>query len=786
MQNGLTEFIPHGICLLWRKDLLFLHVVSDSLITMSYYSIPITLGYFIVKRKDLAFRRVFFLFILFITACGATHAMDIWTIWYPDYIAEGVIKLVTAAASVTTAIVLWRVIPHALSLPTPTRLREANLRFQHEMEERMRAEAQLRQLNADLEQMVEKRTSQLVSANNQLNDEIQDRRRIEQSLRESEQRYRALFEQMPDAVVLKDIESGRLVDFNQKAYEDLGYSLEEFQRLRINDIDRSASADEMKRRIDKTRDEGSYSFETEHITKHGEIRNIRVNAKVVGSDQKKFVQAVWTDISSYKQLEQALRAKQENLEHTQRQMEYVLRTSPAAIYSLVTSGNDIAPFKISFISDAINAITGFEPAAWCNNEAFWIERIHPDDLAGVLVNDKELMKTANVSQQYRIQRNDGSYCWVHDQRRLFRDDLGNIVGVIGACIDITDRKQAEEDLIKSLQFNRAILHIAMDGFLVVNQKGLVVDVNPAFCQLTGYNLDEIINKMSAEAFSAVETPEEIAGRIERIIARGSDHFQISVRHKCGEVIDVDVCANYLPADDDRIFAFVRDITEQRKSERDRFAQMEQQRETVVREVHHRIKNNLQGVIGLLDLYSQDHPDAKEVVSDIIGKIKSVAVVFGLQGQHGADDICLCEITSEICKGAERLTGTVVAPQVEWLRRYPIQVDKNKAVPIALIINELVINALKHGRKTASGEPVLVKVGGDEESAAVTVQNECDAIPSGFDFARGRGIGTGLTLVKSLLPSEGAKLTLSCTNGIMTAELRLSEPIVNILKRQRAV
>src|SRR3954454_17249407 len=103
------EFMPHGMCILWRPDLLWLHAGSDALIALAYYSIPVALIYIVRRRKDLVFPTVFILFGAFIFACGTTHVLGVWTIWHPDYWVEGAVKAATAAISVVSAILLWRV-----------------------------------------------------------------------------------------------------------------------------------------------------------------------------------------------------------------------------------------------------------------------------------------------------------------------------------------------------------------------------------------------------------------------------------------------------------------------------------------------------------------------------------------------------------------------------------------------------------------------------------------------------------------------------------------------------
>jgi serine phosphatase RsbU (regulator of sigma subunit) len=116
-------FMPHGYCLLWKPSLVLLHVISDSLIGIAYVSIPFALVYFVRKRRDLPFDWMFVCFGIFILACGLTHFMAAWVIWHPDYWLSGAIKAVTAIASVPTAILLVRLIPKGLALPSPEALR---------------------------------------------------------------------------------------------------------------------------------------------------------------------------------------------------------------------------------------------------------------------------------------------------------------------------------------------------------------------------------------------------------------------------------------------------------------------------------------------------------------------------------------------------------------------------------------------------------------------------------------------------------------------------------------
>ncbi len=157
---GAQGLAPHGYCLLWDPDLIWTHVVADALIGAAYFSIPVAMAYFLTHRRDIAFGWVAWLFATFIMACGTTHFLSIWVLWNPDYGAEALVKLATAAVSVLTAIALWPLLPRLIALPSPAQLASANAGLQlriaerdaaldaleRETAERQKAEEKLRQV----------------------------------------------------------------------------------------------------------------------------------------------------------------------------------------------------------------------------------------------------------------------------------------------------------------------------------------------------------------------------------------------------------------------------------------------------------------------------------------------------------------------------------------------------------------------------------------------------------------------------------------------------------------
>jgi len=123
---GATGLSAHGFCLLWQPGLIWTYALSDTAIALAYFSIPVALVVIARRRADLVFRPLLWLFAAFILLCGTTHWLELLTLWVPAYGLEAVVKAATAIVSVFTAIALWRLLPLALTLPSPAQFREAN------------------------------------------------------------------------------------------------------------------------------------------------------------------------------------------------------------------------------------------------------------------------------------------------------------------------------------------------------------------------------------------------------------------------------------------------------------------------------------------------------------------------------------------------------------------------------------------------------------------------------------------------------------------------------------
>jgi len=177
-----SDFMPHGFCYLWNPAVLWLNVGSDAVIAASYYAIPVLLFSFARKRRDLSFQWVFVAFAMFILACGTTHLLGVWTVWHGTYRLDGLVKAVTAAVSLITAVSLVPFLPKVLALPSPAQLSAANEALTREVGQRTAVEEQIRQLNSELESRVVERTADLERTNADLQAEIKRREEAEDRL----------------------------------------------------------------------------------------------------------------------------------------------------------------------------------------------------------------------------------------------------------------------------------------------------------------------------------------------------------------------------------------------------------------------------------------------------------------------------------------------------------------------------------------------------------------------------------------------------------------------------
>ena len=144
------KFMPHGMCYMWRADILLMNVVSDILIGLSYFCIPVIIIYFLRRHAEVPYRGMFYMFCVFIGSCGVTHGVAVWNVWHGLYGVQGIVKTWTALVSVATAAFLLPLAPKLVALRGPVELARANAALEEQIDQRRKSELQTVRLQSEL------------------------------------------------------------------------------------------------------------------------------------------------------------------------------------------------------------------------------------------------------------------------------------------------------------------------------------------------------------------------------------------------------------------------------------------------------------------------------------------------------------------------------------------------------------------------------------------------------------------------------------------------------------
>ncbi len=280
--------------------------------------------------------------------------------------------------------------------------------------------------------------------------DISDRYRTEAALRESEERFRQIAENSQEIFWIASHNRQKLLYVNS-AYETIfGQTCESLYADPLGWIDRMIHPSDRYRVLgavmQQILDPQEISHEYRIIRPDGSIRWLWERIFPIRNEQGEVYRqaGLVSDITQRKNMEETLRVTQERLG-------YLITRNPAVIYSMEPWGN----CRITFISDNVKTLLGYEPEKFLKNPGFWIDRIHPEDLPDISSPiESGWQPGQSMSYEYRFLCDRGNYRWMRDENRLLLDEQGNPLEVVGYLADITERKQAEEEIRKAMKKER--------------------------------------------------------------------------------------------------------------------------------------------------------------------------------------------------------------------------------------------------------------------------------------------------------------------------------------------
>jgi PAS domain S-box-containing protein len=370
--------------------------------------------------------------------------------------------------------------------------------------------------------------------------------KADHTLSEAEIRYKALFEQSPDGILLIDTR-GNILDFNETAHHQLGYSREEFAKLRIADIDPVDSQEAIQKKINEILIQGKAEHEVRHKTKRGAIRDVHVITQVLKLSGKTVFHTIWRDITEQKRAEEAIR-------HNEDKFRTLFDSADDAVFVLTPEGN--------FID--INR-TAHERLGYTKHEllSMHVSQLHSRRLRGEVAQKIALVREQGhaVVESEHVKK-DGTIMPVEINAR-FMDYSGKKV-IFSIIRDITGRKKAEEELLlfRNLlnQSNDAIFvnDPATGSFLIVNDKA---------CSNLGYDRKELLNMRTLDIEAAFPDQAAWDAHVKIVKSKGSMILEGTHKRTDGTLFPVEVNVTYMAlGGTDYMVAVARDITERKQAE----------------------------------------------------------------------------------------------------------------------------------------------------------------------------------------------------------------------------
>lgn len=382
-----------------------------------------------------------------------------------------------------------------------------------------------------------------------------------------------------------------------------------------------------------------------------------------------------------------------------------------------------------------------------------------------------LLEGQTETFECRVMARDGRQFWV----------AGNVVAsdvqrggrqLTYALLDIEQRRQAEVRIAQAQASLQRIIDLAPLAITLRDASNLrVLQINPAALTLTGKAIDVVIGSTPEEIYEP-----QLAARLRADMLAACGSTQAS-RHEY--VIPVGGVqrvwdASFLPLataseGSDQLLLVATDVTEQRAADKARLEAAIAQREMLVKEVHHRIKNNLQGVAGLLQQIAVRRPEVASIISEVVGQVQAIAQVYGLQ-VGAAGPLHIASVAEAIVQSVQRTFGREIAFNLQGSSPRRWILPEAEAIPIALTLNELLTNAIKHG---GQGN-VVCDFRFDDAGVRISISNP-GTLPKEFDLAQMPTGVSGLGLVRALLPRRNATLSIAQRRQRVEATIELVSP-----------
>jgi PAS domain S-box-containing protein len=580
--------------------------------------------------------------------------------------------------------------------------------------------------------------------------DITERKRAEDAMRESEEKYRILVEKANEAIII--VQDGVFVFANRSMSDLLGVPAGDLEGKPFIDFvwseDRELVNANYRKRIAGEPVRDDYDFRI--IGAGGRLTWVFLSAAVIQWKGKTATLNLLTDITERKRAEEVL-------QQYNQKWEAITTSSPDGIGMISLDG------KLQLMSDKLLTMYGYsvkEKDEVIKKIVF--DFIDPSNHKMLFDNMRKLLagkKDFNVSEYLAIKK-DNSKFYVELSSSVLFDSKGDPESILFVERDITERKQAESQrettlaaLRESEENYRLLVENSRDIIYTLNTDGVFTFVSPAWTTLLGHSVNQVVG----QPFQQFVHPDDLAGcmtLLQKVIETGQRQDGVDsyrVRHADGSwrwhitnAVPIKDAAGTVIGGE----GIARDITERKQAEEE-IKQQLAEKGILLKEVHHRIKNNIASIGGLISLHLQSitNPEAVAVLQDAIGRVNSMRLLY--------DKLLLSEDYKDISvkNYLNELIATIIAifpdhAKIKFEKRIAdFQLDPKRLFPLGSIINELLTNIMKHAFINGDAGSIKISLTNVGGHVKLTIQDNGIGLPEGFDIDKTKGFG--LMLVKML-------------------------------------
>ncbi|MGM0381831.1 MAG: PAS domain S-box protein, partial [bacterium] len=538
--------------------------------------------------------------------------------------------------------------------------------------------------------------------------DITDRVKIQEALEESEQHYRRLFETAQDGMLIVDASSGEIKDANPFIHEILGYAQEELVGKKLWNIGTFQDVVENHQRFEELIDRGYIRYEDLPLEdKSGREVPVEFVSNTYKAGDDEVLQCNIRDISQRKEAE-------ERFKESHRQLQTLFGNLPGIAYRCLYDED----WTMQFISEGCRKLTGYQSDELLDGDDLSYNKIiHPEDREKVR---REVQSGVNNDEPfemvYRIKTRGGEIKWVREQGEGVFDEEGEVEFLEGLITDVTEREQVKIKLQAEKKFLNQILETSPVGIVVFNHEGTIEQVNERALDIFNRSESEVIglsyDAVDWQAFD--ETGESIEVEklpFNEVMKTGEAVYNREFGICQPDEAEMWLSVSMAPVRNEqgkitRTIAAMEDITRRREIENKLRASLEE-KDTMLQEIHHRVKNNLQVICSLLDMQKQQaDEEAQKALSDAHSRVYSMALVHeNIYRTESLAEIEIQDYLEKLIDLIEQSQGEVTGDiQINQEIDPEITLQLETAIPCALILNELISNAYEHAFSDEQEDP----------------------------------------------------------------------------------